>query len=57
MKWTIWWQGSGPDRGDHVMEDNGLGHGDEIAYIGDKHHSEVEKLVASHNKAIDELSG
>lgn len=49
--WKVWWQGSGPQRGDHVMCGR-----EEIAYLGDQNHDAVGELVRRHNAAIDALS-
>jgi hypothetical protein len=65
LRWAIWWQGSGPQPGMHVMELTGhdLSYSREIAYLGagvdkpqqDHMHAEVEKLVREHNLIVDRL--
>lgn len=58
-RWLIWWHGSGPQRGTHVMElaKNDLGYSGEIAYLGDSEEAKAgaEKLVANHNLIVDRL--
>jgi len=56
--WAVWWQGSGPQRGDHLMlkTESGLGYAEEIAYIGDQHHDAAHAIVNAHNIAIAALS-
>ncbi|SKA20259.1 hypothetical protein [Consotaella salsifontis] len=53
-EWIEWWQGSGPERGDHIMrlKPSGLGYAGEVAYIGDQHHDAAGAIVAAHNAAI-----
>lgn len=55
--WRVWWQGSGPQRGDHIMLASGydLGYAREIAYLGDQHHEAARALVELHNFAVDKL--
>ncbi|WP_203422889.1 hypothetical protein [Sinorhizobium sp. BG8] len=55
--WRVWWQGSGPQRGDHIMLASrfDLGYEREIAYLGDQHHEAASALVHLHNIAIDKL--
>lgn len=53
-RWGVWWHGSGPERGDHVMvmTPSGAGYARELAYLGDQHHDQVGQLVREHNEAI-----
>lgn len=63
-RWILWWQGSGPQRGTHVMELTGydMNYAREIAYLGnpgtdenDPRHVEAEKMVREHNLTVDRL--
>jgi hypothetical protein len=50
--WHIWWQGSGPERGDHIMCGR-----DRVAYLPapegtDGLHTEAERIVYEHNCAV-----
>lgn len=56
--WLVWWQGSGPLRGDHVMRTGPhySGYAGEVAYLGDQHHKAVGELVAEHNKRVHKLN-
>lgn len=51
-KWTVWWQGSGPQRGAHIMRltPSGLGYASEVAYLGDKSHELAHEIVSQHNE-------
>ena len=55
--WRVWWHGSGPQRGDHIMLASrfDLGYERDIAYLGDQHHEAVSALVYLHNTAVDKL--
>ena len=55
--WRVWWHGSGPQRGDHIMLASryDLGYEREIAYLGDQHHEAASALVHLHNITVDKL--
>ncbi len=55
--WRVWWQGSGPQRGDHIMTASkyDIGYGRELAYLGDQHHEAASLLVQLHNAVVDRL--
>jgi hypothetical protein len=64
-RWGIWWQGSGPQRGTHVMEMArfDLSFSREIAYLGaggenpqqEGLHDQAEAMVQEHNRIVDQL--
>lgn len=56
-KWAVWWQGSGPQRGDHIMIMSAydMGYGSELAYLGDQHHDAAHTIVDAHNATVAKL--
>lgn len=64
-RWILWWQGSGPKRGTHVMEltARDMSYAREIAYLGaggenaqqDGLHDQAEIMVREHNLIVDRL--
>lgn len=56
-KWIVWWQGSGPARGDHIMLMTAydMGYARELAYLGDQHHDAAHALVNAHNATVAKL--
>lgn len=55
--WILWWQGSGPQKGDHIMEmdEHDLGYEGEVAWIGQVHHDEADIIIREHNLVVERL--
>ncbi len=52
-KWIVWWQGSGPSRGSHIMQltNSGLGYDGAIAYLGADSHDLAREIVENWNES------
>ena len=53
QEWRVWWQGSGPERGDHIMCGR-----ERIAYFPapdgtDGMHDQADAICNAHNAAIE----
>lgn len=51
-KWIVYWHGSGPQRGSHIMRLRpcGYGYDGEIAYLGAESHELADEIVRLHNQ-------
>ena len=51
--WTVWWQGSGPMKGSHIMQltPSGLGYDGSIAYLGEDSHALACEIVENWNQS------